>query len=227
MPLFFRTFIMRRTGVLHLWDGHRRKKIYFVDGAPEFVASTDKSELLGEYLVSHGHCLRMEVEMALALLPRYGGHIGDALVGLGVLRPVELFRVIASQVEWRLLEAFRWREGEWAFVPDQRSHEETFPLGIEPAELLRDAVLGADVRELHAALLPIEERVLVQDSSPVVTARSFRMPEAWSRVIHSVQGKATPTMLIEAHVTAGGEVEEAYRALFLGLSCGLLRALTS
>ncbi|MBK6575788.1 MAG: protein kinase [Sandaracinaceae bacterium] len=222
LPLFFQTFVTRRTGVLHLFDGQRRKKIYFVDGKPEYVASTESRELLGEYLVSNGHCLRMEVEMALALLPRYGGRIGDALVGLGVLRPVELFRVIASQVRWRLLEAFRWRAGEWAFVPELRSHEETFPLGIDSLELLRDAVAAADVRELFAALLPFEERVLVSNLSPSVPSLAFSLPAAWEAVLDSVRGDATPQMLIERHAASGGDADDAYRALFLGLSCELL-----
>ena len=45
------------TGVLHLWDDVRRKKIYFVDGRPDYVASTTKEGLLGQYLVAAGLCL--------------------------------------------------------------------------------------------------------------------------------------------------------------------------
>jgi serine/threonine-protein kinase len=223
VPLFFDIYTRRRTGVLHLFDGERRKKIYFVGGRPEYVASTESRELLGEYLVSHEHCLRMEVEMALALLPRYGGRIGDALVGLGVLRPVELFRVIASQVRWRLLEAFRWRAGEWAFVPDLRSHEETFPLGIDPLDLMREAVIAADVRELLAALLPFEERVVVPVEVPLVPRLGFSLPAEWEQVLDQVRGDATPRMLIERHASTGGDADDAYRALFLGFSCQLVR----
>ena len=40
--------------------------------------------------------------MALAMLPRFGGRLGDALVGLGVLRPIELFRAIHDQTQERL-----------------------------------------------------------------------------------------------------------------------------
>src|SRR6185436_11798394 len=108
--------------------GSRRKRIYFVEGVPEFVTSTDKSELLGELLVARGQVLRMEVDMALAMLPKFGGRIGDALVGLGVLRPIELFRAIASQTQDRFLEMFSWDDGEIGFVRGARSHEETFPL---------------------------------------------------------------------------------------------------
>ena len=53
-----------------------------VDGAPEYVTSNVGHELLGEYLVRNGTCMRMEVDMALAVLPKYGGRLGDALVSL-------------------------------------------------------------------------------------------------------------------------------------------------
>ena len=68
LPVFYDIIARQQTGVLHLWQRNRRKKIYFVEGRPEFVASTDKSELLGEYLVATGQCLRMEIEMALGAL---------------------------------------------------------------------------------------------------------------------------------------------------------------
>ena len=103
----FELTVARETGMLLVRDGERRKKVYLVEGAPEFVASTEKSELLGEHLIAQGQVLRMEVEMALAMLPRFGGRIGDALVGLGVLRPIELFRAIHEQIRYRFLEIYK------------------------------------------------------------------------------------------------------------------------
>jgi len=212
----------RQTGVLHLYTQHRRKKIYFVEGRPEFVASTDKTELLGEWLVATGLCLRMEVEMALALLPKYGGRLGDALVGLGVLRPVELFRAISAQVRARYLEAFRWREGDWAFVPDVRSHEETFPLGHDALELLRDAALQAHPEELEAALAPVRERVLRAVPSPPSSLHAYRVPQEWHRLL-AVRGDSTfGAILAREAMRSGADVEEVYRAFYLGISCGIV-----
>ena len=176
LPVFYDIIAKQQTGVLHLWQRNRRKKIYFVDGRPDFVASTDKAELLGEYLVATGRCLRMEIEMALALLPKYGGRLGDALVGLGILRPVELFRAISDQVRGRLMESFRWRHGEWAFVRGARSHEETFPTGQDPYELLRDAANEAHLEEIESVLEPLRERVVerCEDGPPLTVFRLDR-----------------------------------------------------
>jgi len=226
LPVFYEIIAKQQTGVLHLWQRHRRKKIYFVDGKPEFVASTDKSELLGEYLVATGRCLRMEVEMALALLPKYGGRLGDALVGLGVLRPVELFRAISDQVRGRLMESFRWRSGEWAFVRGARSHEETFPTGQDPYELLRDAASEAHLEEIESVLEPLRERVVQRcGDGPPLTA--FRLDSAWTRVLDSVAGDATLGGILARESASGADLEPVYRALYLGLACGLVRTKVS
>ncbi len=223
VPIVFQIMRDRETGVLHLWDERRRKKIYFVDGEPEFVASTDRSELLGEYLVAHGICLRMEVEMALALLPRYGGRLGDALVGLGILRPVELFRAITEQVRARLIEAFRWKVGRWAFARDVRSHEETFPIGESGFEVLRDAVASADLTELEAGLSPDWEEALVFAEHPRVRAEDFRLPAEWTRMLASVETPTTPgAFLTEVATRSADALELAYRVLFLAVRCDLL-----
>jgi serine/threonine-protein kinase len=224
LPVVHELSVERETGVLHLWDGQRRKKIYFVDGRPEFVASTDKRELLGEYLVQNGLCLRMEVEMALALLPRYGGRLGDALVGLGVLRPVQLFRAISEQVRGRLLEAFSWRRGQWAFVHGERSHEETFPIGQDPYELLRDAAKQANTEELESALAPVHERIIEPVPNPPAPLLAYRLPETWHRLLAGVSGESTFSAIL-ARETAHGraDVEDVYRAFFLGMSCELVR----
>ena len=222
LPVVYDIVSRRETGVLHLWQRNRRKKIYFVDGKPEFVASTDKSELLGEHLVATGQCLRMEVEMALALLPKYGGRLGDALVGLGILRPVELFRAIGDQVRGRLMEAFRWRRGEWAFVRGARSHEETFPMGQDPYELLRDAAREAHLEEIESVLEPLRERVVERcREGPALSA--FRLDPSWVRVLDAVSGETTLGGILARESAAGTDLEPVYRALYLGLACGLVR----
>ncbi|MBW2161964.1 MAG: hypothetical protein JRH14_18690 [Deltaproteobacteria bacterium] len=161
----------------------------------------------------------MEIEMALALLPKYGGRLGDALVGLGILRPVELFRAIGDQVRGRLMESFRWRRGEWAFVRGARSHEETFPTGQDPYELLRDAASEAHLEEIESVLEPLRERVVERcaDGPPL----------EWVGVLDSVAGDATLGGVLARESASGADLEPVYRALYLGLACGLVRTKVS
>jgi serine/threonine protein kinase len=220
----FELALERATGALYFRDGAKKKKIYLVEGVPEFVVSTDKRELFGEFLVARGQVLRMEVEMALAMLPRYGGRLGDALVGLGVLRPIELFRAIHQQVLERFVEAFHWRKGEMAFVRGARSHEETFPLGIDPFELVLRAVREAyPQEELEAILGPLEEDVVEPVRPLPVRIEAFRIGDAEEAVLKSIEAPVAIGDLVKQSRKFATR-EETLRAVFCGLSCDLLRS---
>jgi serine/threonine-protein kinase len=222
----FHLAVRRETGALVLRDGPRRKRIFFVEGSPECVTSTDKRELLGEFLIRRGQVLRMELEMGLAMLPRFGGRIGDALVGIGVLRPIELFRAIHDQTQERLVDVFGWKRGEIAFARGVRSQEETFPLGVDTYELIGRGIRnGHSYEELQAMLAPLHEEVVEPVAMPPVRREMFRLPEREAAVIEAVTGKTTLAKLL-AERTSGGlsDPEEVMRAVFIGLACELLRS---
>ena len=54
-------------------------------GRLHHVSSNNASELLGEFLVRRGVISRDELDFALAVLPRYGGRMGDTLISLGLV----------------------------------------------------------------------------------------------------------------------------------------------
>jgi serine/threonine protein kinase len=222
----FKLALARETGVIILMDGEKRKKIYLVEGTPEFVASTDKRELLGEHLILRGQVLRMEVEMALSMLPRFGGRLGDALVGLGVLRPIELFRAIHEQTQHRFVEVFKWRAGEMAFIPGARSQEETFPLGVDPFELVARGVhLGYPTRELQTVLSPLGDGAIEPVLPPPVRVDVFRLPEREAEVLRSFPSTTTlPRLIAQRGADGTAGPEEVMRAVFLGLSFEMLKA---
>jgi serine/threonine-protein kinase len=222
VPVVHGIVVERRTGVLHLHDGAKRKKIYFVEGAPEYVASTEKKELLGEHLVARGQVLRMEVDMALAMLPRFGGRIGDALVGLGVLRPIELFRAIHEQTQDRFLEVFHWTKGEIGFVRGARSQEEMFPHGVDPYLLLARGVRdGYEAEEIEAILAPIGETLLEPVVLPPVRVEAFRLSDRELKLLRSIDGTLTLHRVMAQNPTHLGDV---LKAVFMGLSFQMLRA---
>ncbi|WP_394820956.1 serine/threonine protein kinase [Pendulispora albinea] len=223
----FQLALERETGALVFRNDEKRKKIFLVEGAPEFVASTDRRELLGEHLVASGQVLRMEVEMALAMLPKFGGRLGDALVGLGVLRPIELFRAIHDQTQSRYMDVLRWSEAEISFVLGARSHEETFPLGVDPFELIARGIRdGYTVAELGRLLGPIEDDVLERVPNPPVRIEILRLPERESYILRKVDGTSSLRALIGQMTNLKiADAEDVMRAVFIGLSCEILRSI--
>ena len=220
----FQIALRRDTGALYFRDGTKKKKIYLVEGVPEFVMSSDKRELFGEHLVARGQVLRMEVEMALAMLPRYSGRLGDALCGLGVLRPIELFRAIHQQTTDRFIEVFTWRKGEVCFVRGARSHEETFPLGMDPFELvLRCIREHYPAAELEAILQPLEDAIVAPVTPLPVRIEAFRFAETEEHVIKRIKAPM-PIGEVLKSARKFATREETLRAIFCGLSCDLLRS---
>lgn len=211
----------RETGALLLQDGARRKRVYFVRGVPEYVASTDKSELLGELLIRKGRVERMELDMAVAMLPKFGGRLGDALVGLGVLRPADLFRAIHEQLEDRLVEIFSWRGGEIAFMPGERSQEESLPFNVDPYPLI-----ARGIRE-HYAEAELRSMLGFSAVSPVrplpVRIQSFRLDPLEERMLLAIDGP-TPIADFVQKFARAASAETVYRVLLFGLSCEVLEA---
>lgn len=223
LPLIHSLAASRETGMLYLDDGKNRKKVYFVDGRPDFVASTRRDELLGDYLVAAGKCLPMELDMALAVLPQHGGRLGDALVALGVLRPVELYQAVSGQVRARYLEAFRWRNGYWLYVRGAESREQTYPIEQNAQILMRDAAAELHPSELESALTPLWEKVIAPSGDAPAPLSAYQVPDTWRWVLSQVKGTATVGQLFSTSHRGGVDPVDALRALFLGISCQIVR----
>lgn len=210
----------QETGMLYLFDGERQKKVYFVDGAPDFIASTDPNELLGQYLIRNGYCESQDVDRALANLPAYGGRLGDALIARGCLRPAQLFKVVSSQMHERYLEVFRWGTGTWRYVRGAQSQEETFPIPNNPFILLRAAVDALDSTALTSNLSAYSEATLLPcEENP--NRAMFQMPETWNKTLTCAQPGQKFSQWVEQ---AAQQVDfyDVLKAAHLGIGCKLI-----
>ena len=204
----------------------RRKKIYLVEERPS-SSRRPTSASSRRAPVASGQVLRMEVEMALAMLPKFGGGWGRARRA-GVLRPIELFRAIHEQMQLRYTEVLSWPAGaDMCFVRGARSHEETFPLGMDPYELIargiREGYAAAELREL---LGPVLDDVLERVPHPPVRVETFRLPEREAYVLRKVDGSGALRALIgQVGNLKIADADDVMRAVFVGLSCEVLRSI--
>lgn len=179
VPLLARAWLDRTTGIVRCERGATRKEIHLDAGVPTFVTSNQLDELLGEQLLRAKVIDRAELDAALAVLPRFEGRLGDALVALGLVEPLALFRHLATQVREKLLEIFTWPDGRAAvFGPAERA-ERGFPIDLDPFSLLEAGV----VRRIGAGLEPkdvLERRLLhtlVAESPVLLPAQIDRLLE--------------------------------------------------
>lgn len=137
-----RVLAQRETGVLFAERNDEpggeaaRKELYFVAGKLHHVASSNASELLGEYLVRRGKLEREELDLALAVLPRYGGRMGDTLISMGLVGPVDIFRAIREQGRDRVADLFLWKSGAVTFYRGQTAPHVEFPLDLDLPTLM-------------------------------------------------------------------------------------------
>jgi serine/threonine-protein kinase len=221
-PRLFDLVIARATGMLVVRNGAIQKKVFFVDGVPEVTISTDERELLGAILVERGLALPMEIEMGLAMAPRHGGRLGDALVRLGVLRPMELVRAVVDQMKRRFIELVGWKTGQLTFTIDIRCpDEETVPEAFNPFELIaRGIIEGYSVEDLSRLLAPLENGLLVPLPRAPVAVGSLKLEAPETAVLELIKGQTTLGEIAAMASQRGIARDSVLRGVFVGLSSG-------
>ena len=213
--------VRRATGLLLVKNGDLEKKVYFTDGVPAVTSSTDEKELLGSLLISRGLALPMEIEMGLALAPRYGGRLGDALVGLGVLRPVELVRAVVDQMRRRFVELVGWKTGYLSFTHGAVSRDEdTMPEAFNAVELIaRGSAEGYSYDDLAKILAPLEGELIVPVPRAAISVASLKLAARETAVLECITGQQTLGQIASDAVLRGtSDREGTLRAVFVGLS---------
>src|SRR5262249_35654921 len=122
--VLYRLAVDKATGLLVVDISAITKDIYFVGGVPAFVSSHGAGELLGEYLVAQKVISGGELAMALAMMPHFGGKIGDTLVGLGLMKPLDVFRHLTRQVRDKIVDVCTWQKGNYRWYRAKRNPRE-------------------------------------------------------------------------------------------------------
>jgi serine/threonine-protein kinase len=214
MRIFCDLALANETGLLHFELRGAEKEIFLVGGAPESVSSSDAGERFGEYLVGREVLGPADLELALSMLPHYNGKLGDTLVALGMLRPLDVFRLLSEQVRDRMIDVFGWTEGTFAFYRGVANQQESFPLGLDTFE-----ILGAGVVSMGAAFLEGRFEPLA-DLRPIATGRGRVIPEAFKigptprEVLEMLDGERTVRAWLD-QFTDADERLTFLRALYL------------
>lgn len=218
----------RATGLVEAVCPTQRRKLYLTDGLLEYASSSVADDLLGRRLIDEGLCLPVEVDMALALAPKYGGKIGDALVGLGVLRPIELFRALDRQFRSRVTSLLSWTTGTLSFTPSARCHDEALPAPIGFVDLVARGVNEnttlTDIKEL---LEPLRDEPLYRVLHAPLSPFSLRLSDNESAVLTAIDGRAALDDLVVDLPRRGVAREvEVYRAIMIALCAKIIRCET-
>jgi serine/threonine-protein kinase len=215
---------LERMTVLMLCElGGVRKEVYLKDGAPAFVTSNLASELLGEYLVSKAVISRGELDMALAVMPRFEGRLGDTLSALGLVEPVVLFRHIAEQVREKLLDLFSWAGGTCTHYHGVAPPPSGFPLNIDAWDVIDEGIRRRIQNGLERERMEVlRTRPIAPASGPHLSATRASLPGRMKRLLTELERAMTlPELMLRLEV--GSDLEQPFRDALLLLHVGAIR----
>ena len=192
-----RAAVERMTVLMLCERGGVRKEVYIKDGAPAFVTSNLASELLGEYLVGKSVISRGELDMALAVMPRFEGRLGDTLSALGLVEPVVLFRHIGEQVREKLLDLFLWEGGVCTHYHGVAPPPSGFPLNIDGWDVLDEGVRRRVARGMEdERVQALRTRSIVPATGPALSAMRSSLPAHLKRFLSELDRPLTVPELV-------------------------------
>lgn len=216
--------IERRTGLLGARQGREQKRLYFVDGAFVFGASSDPDELLGSRLVAAGMLGRAEVDGAIELGWRRGKRLGETLIECGLLRPSELVRAMGEQRRARLRSLLRMTSGELVFVDGASCGDEPISPPGAPLALAANVVLEAYPDAELSRLLDVVRVAPLERGSRgerVQQALSLPPPER-EALARAGRGHSLAELVGNEGRYGLPDARAIERAVFVGLSAGVL-----
>lgn len=196
--LVYRLFADRATGMLELRRGDAVKSLYFRRGRIQYVASNQAGELLGPFMVANGFISQTDIDMAIARSKATGGRLGDLLIGLNLIKPHQLVQVLEKQLRAKLIDAFGWDQGTYAFYDSIDPPADIVTLDVDPIEVLvegvRDRVPLAAIEPMLADKL---DRPLYPMRSPLITIASLKFGARETKALTLLQNASTPRAAYE------------------------------
>jgi hypothetical protein len=156
--------IGRRTGTLVITGGEGRGEVGFHRGRI-ISAWSPSSKKLGDLLLVRGMLAKPQLDEALRLQqarqPRPS--LGQILVEGGLVKPADLGKAVAEQIEETVYQLVTWRQGRFEFAIDELRPVDD--IGIYPGDILPDINLNTQMLVLEALRI-FDEKNRCNEQSP-------------------------------------------------------------
>lgn len=126
----------QKTGTLVIANSRVQKQIYFRRGTIIASASSEQTEHLGHFLVSHGFL--DEITLAKAVEMQEGNRmlLGKILTTIGAIGEVELEQMLRLKAEESIYEIFTWPDADFQFLEDKLPAFEMVPISMDVQTLV-------------------------------------------------------------------------------------------
>lgn len=150
-----------KTGKLELSRESLRKKIYWDRGRVIATASSNPTEYLGHFLVSHGYIDEEVLAQAMGMQEESRMLLGKILVTIGAISEPDLDAMLKLKTQETIYEIFTWQQGDFRFVDDELPEFALVPLKISLAGLVLEGVHRIDEWARIRSVIPSPRAVVV------------------------------------------------------------------
>jgi serine/threonine protein kinase len=210
------------TGLVRFENEQVKKDVYLLRGNPESLTSNQAADRFGDYLVARGFMRSADLERAYAQLPRYGGRLSEALVGLGALKSVDAVRLQAQHVRERVIEVFTWTQGVFSVYRGQRNAAEAAPLGLDSFEILGAGVLTMSLDFLQSRFVALADFHPHAVPQPRIPLDAFRLGSKPRDIWSLLDGRRTVRQLMTRYASTSDALT-FMRLLYLLVETDLAR----
>ena len=172
----------KKTGTLVVDNSRVQKQIFFEHGRVISSASTDPSEHLGSFLVSHGFITERELTQAMKTQQSNKMLLGKILTTVGAVSEEDLHHMLRMKSEEGIFDVFTWPEGEFRFLDGKLPpNYNMVPISLDVAAIVMEGLQRLDEWKRIREVIPSTDCVPRPATSGVTTgASTSRMGRACS-----------------------------------------------
>lgn len=191
VPDLFRSLVRSsETAIVSLEAGPRKDAIYVTEGKIVFASSTDPDMGLAEVLLRMGE---LNLQQYTAAMERGVAtrKMGPLLVELGYVKPEDLIRSAERQANAIVLNAMRYRTGNYTIEFTANFPDEILTLPLSTERLILDGVTQIEFWSLITRGIARFDRVLEQVASIDARSYALELNEEESHVLNLFNEAAT------------------------------------
>ncbi len=210
----------KKTGILSVSSGSRRKEIAFREGNIIYATSVNANEdLLGNLLLKRGKISKKDLERAITLHKQTGRALGATLIDMNLFEKEEVAECLRMQIEEIVYNLFSWAEGEFSFAEGEAPKSVKTFVNLSTMNIIMEGTRRIDEWLEIQKVLPPNEMLLRVRLTPKTKAEEISLALDEFKILTFINGERTLPELIEASPI--GEFPTC-RALYKMIVAGLV-----
>jgi hypothetical protein len=189
----------KKTGILGLSNGSRKKEIAFREGNIIYASSVGANEdLLGNLLLKRGKISKKDLERAITLHKQSGRALGSTLIDMELFDKTEVAECLRMQIEEIVYNLFSWGEGDFSFSEGEAPKNVKLLVNLSTMNIIMEGTRRIDEWLEIQKVLPPNDVLLRIRLMPKGKMEEVVLSLDEFKILSIINGERTLPDLIEA-----------------------------